>query len=51
MISLRVRDTERERLFMLTVFQSIVEDILYQRGEVALETCQRQDGTVPVVSY
>ena len=29
--------------------QGMVEDILYQRGEEAIQTCQRQDGTVQVV--
>ena len=41
---------EAEKLYLLTAFQSIVEDILYERGEEALGVCQRQDGTVPVVS-
>ena len=44
------RKRRERRLFLLAVFQGMVEDILYQRGPEALETCQRQDGTVPVVS-
>ncbi|KAK7114033.1 hypothetical protein V1264_000161 [Littorina saxatilis] len=29
--------------------QSMVENILYQKGDEALQSCKRQDGTVPVI--